>query len=518
MEDEYSVDCLPGDLEELELEVGVDTEDKCVSIHDNGGCDETSDHGRGGEGNRRRSRLDREYELERAASSGSNASNGGMQANVDESSVVGSGSFGAVLRCRRRSDAKIVVLKRVDIEKASAMYHAHDNGNLCANENNRVGREVRALVVLSHPNVVTYYDSFVDNGSLYICMELLPRGDMEQRLARMRETKTFFSERLLLHQFSQLCLACEHVHSKGIIHRDIKSSNILIGGDNITVKLGDFGVAAFVEDGGGAEAARTAVGTPFYFSPEMCKGARYGTMADMWSMGCVLYEMATLEHAFQAHCLVSIIMKIIRGQFDIGKVEDVYGSRRRRTDPIPEHPCSPAIDPKKEEDAGVSAPSAPNSAAPKDAGGDEGDPTMFFDDDTARRNADDLKTRQQQFKSSNTGERPGGDVIEPFSRLSTPAMIINRLLVNDPSSRASARTLCQTTELAELISTMSRRRSSTFDEVHDAVTRELNEMAQTRSSNSGGSSGGSSGDSSGGGRSSLVLWFYMCRRDGSRSD
>ena len=71
MEDEYSVDCLPGDLEELELEVGVDTEDKCVSIHDNGGCDETSDHGRGGEGNRRRSRLDREYELERAASSGS---------------------------------------------------------------------------------------------------------------------------------------------------------------------------------------------------------------------------------------------------------------------------------------------------------------------------------------------------------------------------------------------------------------------------------------------------------------
>ena len=71
-EDEY----LPGDFEELELDVGADAEDTCVSVQDNGGCDERRAHSHIGERNRRGSQLDREYELERAASSGSNASSG----------------------------------------------------------------------------------------------------------------------------------------------------------------------------------------------------------------------------------------------------------------------------------------------------------------------------------------------------------------------------------------------------------------------------------------------------------
>lgn len=79
------------------------------------------------------------------------------------------------------------------------------------------------------------------------------------------------------------------------------------------MKLGDFGIARTLD--GSADMARTCIGTPYYLSPEICEGKPYNARSDVWSLGCVLYEMITLRHAFEAANMRSLVMKIIRGQY-----------------------------------------------------------------------------------------------------------------------------------------------------------------------------------------------------------
>ncbi len=95
--------------------------------------------------------------------------------------------------------------------------------------------------------------------------------------------------------------------------RDIKSQNIFLTHGEKLVKLGDFGIARILA--GTHDYARTCVGTPYYLSPEVWENRPYGSKSDLWAMGCVLYEMATLRHAFEAGCMKSLIFKIIRGSY-----------------------------------------------------------------------------------------------------------------------------------------------------------------------------------------------------------
>lgn len=89
----------------------------------------------------------------------------------------------------------------------------------------------------------------------------------------------------------------QYIHERKILHRDIKSQNIFIGKQR-TIKLGDFGIARIMD--GTTDYARTCVGTPYYLSPEIWENKPYNNKSDLWAMGCVLYEMTTLKHAFEA--------------------------------------------------------------------------------------------------------------------------------------------------------------------------------------------------------------------------
>ena len=99
--------------------------------------------------------------------------------------------------------------------------------------------------------------------------------------------------------FVQLALALQHVHERGVLHRDLKTSNVFVAGASAHVKLGDFGVAKAIGADDAALAA-TCVGTPYYMPPELFRGEAYGTKADVWALGCVLYELLTRRRAFQA--------------------------------------------------------------------------------------------------------------------------------------------------------------------------------------------------------------------------
>ena len=106
---------------------------------------------------------------------------------------------------------------------------------------------------------------------------------------------THFTEDEIMHWFVQICLALKYIHGLRILHRDIKASNIFLTGTNC-IKLGDFGISKVLQ--GTLEAAMTVVGTPYYMSPEVYQGKPYTLKSDVWSLGCLLYELCTFEVIF----------------------------------------------------------------------------------------------------------------------------------------------------------------------------------------------------------------------------
>ena len=103
-------------------------------------------------------------------------------------------------------------------------------------------------------------------------------------------------------------MTLEYIHGRKVLHRDIKVSNIFLTGNN-TVKLGDFGISKVLESTNAG--AQTVVGTPYYMSPEVCESKPYTYKADSWALGCVLYELCSLEHAFMADNLLGLVYKIV---------------------------------------------------------------------------------------------------------------------------------------------------------------------------------------------------------------
>lgn len=116
-------------------------------------------------------------------------------------------------------------------------------------------------------------------------------GDLAYHVKKMRQKGEHFSEDLIMQWFVQLCLALEYIHKRKILHRDLKSQNIFLTKNN-TIKLGDFGISKVLEHTN--DQALTVQGTPYYMSPEVCQSKPYNYTSDVWSLGCILYELCTL--------------------------------------------------------------------------------------------------------------------------------------------------------------------------------------------------------------------------------
>lgn len=100
-----------------------------------------------------------------------------------------------------------------------------------------------------------------------------------------------------------------HIHANHILHRDLKPKNILLAKGN-QVKIGDFGISKMLENT--FDMAKTATGTPYYLSPEVCLGQRYDHKSDMWMLGCILYELCTLRRPFEGDSLNHVLNSIIK--------------------------------------------------------------------------------------------------------------------------------------------------------------------------------------------------------------
>ena len=167
----------------------------------------------------------------------------------------------------------------------------------------RFRREARAVAALGHPNIANVFDYGEDHGKHFIVMELVDGRD----LARLLREDGPMDPGRAVGIAAQACEALGHAHLAGVIHRDVKPGNVMIGDDD-RVKVTDFGIARAQGDSS-LTATGSVLGTSHYLSPEQAEGGPIGPSADVYSMGCVLYEMLTGAVPFTGDSPVGIAMR-----------------------------------------------------------------------------------------------------------------------------------------------------------------------------------------------------------------
>ena len=212
---------------------------------------------------------------------------------------LGKGAFGSVTIVRRKEDNKIYAMKRVKI------------GRLSQKEKNNSFNEVRLLASLDHKNIIGYKEAFFDDKSktLNIVMEYADGGDLSTKIKEVRKKYTYFEEEKIWSTLIQILEGLKYLHQSCIIHRDLKSANIFLTKDGC-VKIGDLNVSKILKRMG---TASTQTGTPYFASPEIWNDQPYDYKCDIWSVGCIIYEMASLTVPFRGTSMQNLYQNVLRG-------------------------------------------------------------------------------------------------------------------------------------------------------------------------------------------------------------
>ncbi|NKB36393.1 MAG: protein kinase [Gammaproteobacteria bacterium] len=208
---------------------------------------------------------------------------------------IGKGGMATVYLATQESLHRDVVLKILDDVKM-------DSSDL----NERFMAEGRILASLKHPNIITIYDIGIANELLYISMEYVRGGDLKQRL------ELPMSPDEALNLLAQVTSALGEAHKHGIVHRDVKPANILFS-DNDTPILTDFGIAKEVDTVSDLTSTGIFLGSPNYVSPEQADGQKIDGRADIYSMGCIFYEMLTGAKPYISSSVIDIVIQHKQG-------------------------------------------------------------------------------------------------------------------------------------------------------------------------------------------------------------
>ncbi|XP_072164685.1 serine/threonine-protein kinase Nek2-like [Diadema setosum] len=219
---------------------------------------------------------------------------------------IGSGSYGKCRKVRRKLDGKILVSKEIDY------------GSMSEAEKQMLVSEVNLLRELKHERIVRYYDRIVDRSTstIYIIMEYCEGGDLGSLISKCKRDRKLLEESFIWKILQQLTVALQECHRRGkgraILHRDLKPANVFLDA-NHNVKLGDFGLARVLHHDNSF--AKTFVGTPYYMSPEQMHRQSYNDKSDIWSLGCLIYELSSLSPPFTAANQAALAVKIKDGRF-----------------------------------------------------------------------------------------------------------------------------------------------------------------------------------------------------------
>ncbi|KAJ4298691.1 G2-specific serine/threonine protein kinase [Collariella sp. IMI 366227] len=249
---------------------------------------------------------------------------------------IGHGSFGVIRKVRRKADGMILCRKEISYLKMSQK------------EREQLHAEFQILSTLRHPNIVGYYhrEHLKATQDLHLYMEYCGNGDLGRVIRSLSDKNQYAEESFVWSIFSQLVTALYRCHygidppevgktvlglgttarpkpptgGMTTLHRDLKPENVFLGEDN-SVKLGDFGLSKVMQS---HDFASTYVGTPFYMSPEICAAEKYTLKSDIWSLGCIIYELCTREPPFNAKTHFQLVQKIKEGK--IAPLPAVYSS------------------------------------------------------------------------------------------------------------------------------------------------------------------------------------------------
>jgi serine/threonine-protein kinase len=167
----------------------------------------------------------------------------------------------------------------------------------------RFRREAHAAGLLSHPNVVAVYDFGTHEDSLFLVMELVDGHTLTEELA----THGTLSAEQAAGIAAQAAAGLAAAHNQDLVHRDIKPGNLLLTDDG-TVKIADFGIARFISDAtNDLTSTGQIVGTPYYLAPERATGAPAGPESDVYSLGCVLYQLVTGHPPFEGDTQAAVL-------------------------------------------------------------------------------------------------------------------------------------------------------------------------------------------------------------------
>ena len=150
-------------------------------------------------------------------------------------------------------------------------------------------------------------------------MDFADNGDLDQKITQLKQSKQLMPEAEIWHYFVQMVRGLQALHELNIVHRDIKSANLFMN-SNGTLKLGDMNVSKVAKKG----FLSTQTGTPYYASPEVWKDRPYDIKSDIWSLGCVLYELCALAPPFQAKDMNGLCLKVLKGSYPL--IPAVYSS------------------------------------------------------------------------------------------------------------------------------------------------------------------------------------------------
>ncbi|KAL7638877.1 UNVERIFIED_CONTAM: hypothetical protein RMT77_010411 [Armadillidium vulgare] len=215
---------------------------------------------------------------------------------------IGCGTFGEAWLVNSVCSGRSYVMKEVKVT------------DLSEDELEKTQREASVLARCKHINIIRYKESFLIGSPLTMClvMEYADGGDLFEKVKQAKTLRKLIPEVSIMSWFIQIIFAVQYLHRNNILHRDLKTQNIFLTHKNI-VKVGDFGIARFLRTK--QELATTAIGTPYYLSPEICLRKPYNYRSDMWSVGCILYELCALRHPFEANDFESLVLKILQGSY-----------------------------------------------------------------------------------------------------------------------------------------------------------------------------------------------------------
>ena len=221
--------------------------------------------------------------------------------NFEIINKLGNGAYSEVFKVRRKIDSKIYALKKVKLK------------NLKEKEKNNSLSEILILASIKSPFIISYKEAFLttEDNALNLVMEYADNGDLYQKIKYYKSKNLFFEEKDIWKIFIQITRGLKTLHALKILHRDFKSANIFLFKDG-TAKIGDLNISKIITKGLG----NTQTGTPYYASPEVWNNSPYDLKSDIWSLGCILYEMLTLNPPFHADNFDGLYKKVMAGKYN----------------------------------------------------------------------------------------------------------------------------------------------------------------------------------------------------------